>query len=67
MTDDTSTGPLHLTVDADVRVTDPARLGNPSDAQLGEALAGLIRRHAWEAGLQIADPGSVRVVVTRSA
>ena len=62
---DATNGPLHLTVDADVRVTNPGRLGNPSDAQLGEVLAELIRRHAWEAGLEVTDPKSVRVVVTR--
>ena len=64
MSDDTTSGPLHLTVDADVKVTNPARLGNPSDAQLGEAIAELIRRHAWEAGLEVTDPKSVRVAVS---
>jgi hypothetical protein len=62
-----SSGPLHLTVEADVRVTNPARLGNPSEAQLGEAIAELIRRHAWEAGLEVTDPQSVRVTATRGA
>ena len=63
---DSTNGPLHLTVNADVRVTNPGRLGNPSDAQLGEVLAELIRRHAWEAGLEVTDPKSVRVEVTRA-
>jgi hypothetical protein len=67
MSDDASTGPFHLTVDADVRVTDPGRLGGAADAQLSDALAELIRRHAWEAGLQVTDPQSVRVVVTRTS
>lgn len=67
MTTGTTSGPLHLTVDADVTVTDPGRLGNPSEAQLGEAIAELIRRHAWEAGLKVTDPKSVRVSVTRGA
>ncbi|WP_133766302.1 hypothetical protein [Amnibacterium kyonggiense] len=53
----------HLTVNADIRVTDPARLGNPSDERLGEAIAELIRRHAWEAGLEIVDPAAVKVTV----
>jgi hypothetical protein len=48
-----------------VRVTDPGRLASLSEAQLSTALAELIRRHAWEAGLQLADPQSVQVVVTR--
>lgn len=67
MSDETTSGSLHLTVDADVRVTDPARLGNPSEAQLGAAIAELIKRHAWEAGLQVTDPQSVKVAVTRGA
>lgn len=64
MSDDTTGGPFHLTVEADVLVTNPGRLGNPSDAQLGEVLADLIRRHAREGGLEITDPASVRVRVT---
>lgn len=64
MSDDTPTGPFHLTIEADVRVANPARLGNPSDAQLGDVLADLIRRHAREAGLEITDPAAVRVTVS---
>jgi len=64
MTDDAVSGPLHLVVEADVRVTNPARLGAASGAQVADALAELIRRHAWEAGLEVTDPKSVRVVVT---
>jgi hypothetical protein len=63
MSDDAMPGSVHVTVDADVRVTDPRRLGATSEAQLAEALARLIRRHAWEGGLEITDPASVRVVV----
>ena len=64
MNDAATTGPLHLTVDADVRVTDARRLGATSEAELSDRLAELIRRHAWEAGLEISDPASVRVAVT---
>jgi hypothetical protein len=64
MSDDSTSGRLHLTVDADVRVTNPARLGGASGAQIADALAELIRRHAWEAGLEVLDPKSVRVVAT---
>lgn len=56
-------GPLHVTVDADVRVSDPRRLGGASPQQMEGALAELIRRHAWEAGLEIVDPQSVRVAI----
>ena len=63
MSDEAIAGPLHVTVEADVRVTDSRRLGAGGPAQLAEVLAGLIRRHAWEAGLEIVDPESVRVVV----
>jgi hypothetical protein len=66
MSDATTSGPLHLTVHADVRVTNAARLGNPSDDQLGTVIAELIRRHAWEAGLEVTDPQSVQVEVTRA-
>lgn len=63
---DPSAAPVHLTVDADVRIVNPARLGAASADRVAEALAGLIRRHAWEAGLEVVDPASVRVVVTPS-
>ena len=32
---------------------------------MAEMLARLIRGHAWEAGLEITDPQSVQVTVTR--
>jgi hypothetical protein len=67
MTDDATTGPLHLTIDADVRIADARRLGGRSEEQLAEVLAGLIRRHAREAGLELVDPQAVRVVVTRAS
>ncbi len=65
MSDDSAAGPFHVTVDADVRVTDPRRLGGADETRMADALAQLIRGHAWEAGLEIADPGSVHVSVTR--
>ena len=61
---DATSGTLHLTIDADVRVVDPRRLGAASGKDMGDALADLIRRHAREAGLEVVDPASVRVVVT---
>ena len=64
MSDAAITGPMHLTVDADVRITDAGRLGATSESQLADRLAELIRRHAREAGLEITDPASVRVAVT---
>ena len=64
MSDASISGPVHLTVDAEVRVADPARVGG-SEAQLAEFLEGLIRRHAWIAGLEVLAPQSVRVRVTR--
>ncbi len=64
MSDSQGSGPVHLTVDADVRVTDPRRLGAASTADLSDRLAELIRRHAWEAGLELTDPQAVRVEVT---
>ncbi|HEY8317790.1 MAG TPA: hypothetical protein VIG76_03085 [Amnibacterium sp.] len=63
MSDEAIAGPLHVTVEADVRVADPRRLGGGAPAELAGVLAGLIRRHAWEAGLEIVDPESVRVIV----
>ena len=63
MTDEID-GPLHLTVDADVRVTNRARFGATTPAQLEEVLAGLIRRYAKSAGVELTDPQSVRVRVT---
>lgn len=55
---------LHLTVDADVRVTNPRRLGAAIPEQLAEVLTGLIRRHARTAGLELVDPEALRVTVT---
>lgn len=63
MTDEMA-GPLHLTMDADVRVTNRARFGAATPAQLEEVLTGLIRRYAKSAGLELTDPQSVRVRVT---
>jgi hypothetical protein len=58
-------GPFHVTVNADVRVTNPGRLGGADETRMAEALAQLIRGHAWEAGLEITDPASVQVSITR--
>ena len=58
-------GPFHVTVHADVRVTDPRRFGGADEGQMAEMLAQLIRGHAWEAGLEVIDPQSVQVVVAR--
>jgi hypothetical protein len=65
MSDAAAAGPFHVTVSADVRVTDPRRLGGADEDQMAEMLARLIRGHAWEAGLEIPDPQSVQVTVTR--
>ncbi len=65
MSDATAAGPFHVTVHADVRVTEPRRLGGADEAQMAGMLAQLIRGHAWEAGLEITDPQSVQVVVAR--
>ena len=64
MSDQQGSGPVHLTIDADVRVADPRRLGTASVEDLADRLADLIRRHAWEAGLELTDPQAVRVEVT---
>ena len=64
VSDATMSGPVRLTVEAEVRVADPTRVGG-SEAQRAEFLEGLIRRHAWIAGLEVLDPQSVRVRVTR--
>jgi hypothetical protein len=64
MSDEHPSGPVHLTIDLDARVTDPRRLGASSQADLGEAIAGLIRRYAREGGLELTDPSSVEVRVT---
>lgn len=65
MSDASAAGPFHVTVRADVRITDPRRLGSADEGQMAEMLARLIRGHAWEAGLEIPDPQSVEVTVTR--
>ena len=65
MSDATAGGPFHVTVNADVRVTDPMRFGGTDETQMAEMLAQLIRGHAWEAGLEITDSQSVRVSFTR--
>lgn len=66
MTDVSAAGPFHVTVRADVRLSDPRRLGSADEGQMAEMLARLIRGHAWEAGLEITDPEKVEVTVTRS-
>lgn len=65
MSEASNAGPFHVTVDADVRVTDPRRLGGADETQMAGMLAQLIQAHAWEAGLEIPDPQSVHVSVTR--
>lgn len=66
MTDTAAAGPFHVRIDADVRVRDAGRLGGRSDDELAALLTGLIQRHAGEAGLDLPDPSSVRVEVTRT-
>jgi hypothetical protein len=66
MSDASTAGPFRVTVRADVRLTDPRRLGSADEDQMSEMLARLIRGHAWEAGLEITDPQSVQVTITRS-
>jgi D-serine deaminase-like pyridoxal phosphate-dependent protein len=63
MTDEMD-GPLHLTLDADVRLKRRGRFGAATPAQLEEVLADLIRRLARSAGVELTDPRSVRVRVT---
>ncbi|WP_375386836.1 hypothetical protein [uncultured Amnibacterium sp.] len=66
MSDAAASGPYRVSVLADVWVSDPRRLDGADEPRLADALAGLIRGHAWEAGLEIIDPESVRVRVERS-
>ncbi|RIX31091.1 hypothetical protein [Amnibacterium setariae] len=67
MSDAAAAGPFHVSVNVDVRITDPSRLGGVDESRYAEALTRLIQGHAWEAGLEIVDPKSIEVSVTRAA
>jgi hypothetical protein len=64
MSDTSSAGPFHVSVEADVRVRDQRYVSGRSDAQLAELLTGLIQRHIGEAGLELVAQDAVQVRVT---